>query len=266
LKLRNLTTALVLSALTVLVAGCGSDDPKVVLDEEPVVVEPVGVRANGAYSGTTSTGYQFIAIFLDDDQFWMPFGNRIGGQLYVVGLVQGQLTANNGTYQSAGAKEFATATRAVDVGGRSFEATLSGTLTPATGDAVTFSGSPVAKASHDYAAAASLATVVGAWPLRLMGGAEFVATVDETGAIAATIEGCPLSSGWMRPATSGKNVFDVMLTYENDEENCEDRAGTTLFGVAISLVSGSRRQLFIPLVNGARTIAEVLVGDRALTE
>jgi len=87
-KLKLLCTVTVAMLLTACGGGGGDSAPA----SAPIA------KAEGVYSGTTSTGREFSLLALENDQFYSLVGTTSGGVFFVSSLVEGQGNSNNGSF------------------------------------------------------------------------------------------------------------------------------------------------------------------------
>lgn len=255
--------SLVVAALAGCSDGGGSSAQ---LSGDGTVNPPAGgsTGLQGAYYGTTANNIAFDTLVLDGGRFYVLYGQRVGDALAVSGFIEGSGTSNNGSFSSTDARDFSDGTNT--------PATISisyGTGTGLTGSIFingattatdTFSALPVTS-GYDYATAAKLTDISGNWTLTAVTGEQVPLTIDGTnGNLNASVNGCTIS-GTVTPRTSGRNVFDVSLTFGN--ETACTRPNETATGNAISyLLPDGRRQIVIAGTNTARDAGTALFGVR----
>lgn len=246
-----------LSALAALAAcGGGGGDSNSSSSSSPT--------AEGAYAGTLTGGTSnaFEMVVLEDGSYWALYGQQSNGALYVNGFVQGSGTSANGNFSSANARDFgfvpsvAGTVSATYVAGTS----ISGTVTATGVGAVSFSGTTAAIAPYVYNQPASLAGVAGNWNMSLLTGETAAIVVNSSGAFTGVSSlGCQFS-GSLVPRASGKNVFNVSLTFGGSPCALPNQVGT---GVAVnSAVSGGASQLIVLVTDGSRTYGTGAFGVR----
>lgn len=247
-------SAIFLAALALL-AGCGGGGG----DDAPAVT----AKAEGAYAGTltnvggsTFPSTRFHMLVLENDDVWMFHGS---GSLDVGGVVQGRGLSNNGSFRSSVTKDFIAGPASADTDLAATyvpDTSIEGSLDTPVGDP-TFSGTPMATSTYDYDAAATLTTVAGDWSVSDMDGVATELRVSSGGAITST-GGCAVT-GDIKPRASGKNVFDVELTF--GAAPCKLN-GQSVEGVAIvETQSGGSKLLILGGVNAGRTAGTVLTGS-----
>ncbi len=212
-------------------------------------------RAEGAYEGTTSQGLAFQALVLEDDTLWSIYGPISGGVYYIAGFTQGPVTVNGNQLTSSALRSFTAGGVFPSTLSGSFVAgtSISGTLTTA-GSPDAFTGTTVAASDYDYNAPARQADAVGTWSMPLSGSPVSV-TVTSTGAFTGSMGACALS-GTVTPRASGKNVFNVALTFGGSP--CQ-LPNTSLAGIGIPSQDGASRQLVVAAVDSARNNGVMLV-------
>ena len=223
-----------------------------------------GPTAEGVYGGTLtgSSSSAFQMLVLEDGDFWTLYGVQTTTAFGVAGFVQGSGTSSGGTFTSSSAKDFGFTPALAGTASASFDATaktIAGTVS-SSGRSVGFNGGPIAGSLYNYAAPALLSTISGAWSLTTLANEGVALTVASTGAFTArTSLGCTFSGSFV-PRPSGKNVFNVSLTF--GPSPCA-LAGQPASGIAINypLASG-RSQLVIAGVDAARNIGTAAFGTR----
>jgi hypothetical protein len=248
------TGVLALACATALAAcggGSGGSDPA-----------PFVPTAEGAYTGalTGSTPYKaFQLLVLENGDFWSLYGTQGTSSFNVAGFIQGTGTTGSGSFVSANSKDFGSAPAISVPTNASFDATtktISGTLAAPTG-AVGFSGGPLPASVYNYANPASLATVTGTWAATSLTGEGVNLTVAAGGAFtASSSSGCNFS-GTVTPRASGKNVFNVALSF--GASPCV-LAGQAATGIALAYPLGSgKTQLIVAVTDAGRTVGSALV-------
>jgi hypothetical protein len=249
------TSVLALACASALAAcgggGGGSDTP------------PFIPSAEGAYTGTLtgSTTYKaFELLVLENGDFWSLYGTQGSSSFSVAGFLQGSGTTGSSTFVSANSKDFGSAPAISVPTNATFDATaktISGTLAAPTGT-VGFSGGPLPASIYNYGTAASLATVTGTWATTSLTGERVNVTVAASGTFtASSASGCNFS-GTVAPRASGKNVFNVALTF--GASPCA-LAGQAATGIALAYPTGSgSTQLIVAVTDSTRTVGSALVG------
>lgn len=245
--------------LSALLAGCGGGGGGGSPAPTPA---PVVLGAEGVYEGTVSNGGIHNTLILENDQFFTLYGNAIPGGLGVAGFIQGNGKSNNGTFLSTDMKDFfANGTVVSGSLSASYTAktTFNGSITEGS-STLTFTGtSPLKNSLYVYDTAANLANIVGAWNLSDLKGAATPLNIASSGAFTGSSGGCTFS-GTLKPRASGKNIFDLALTF--GAAPCL-LVGQAANGIAIEYpLSTGKRQLIIVGTNTTRSNGTALLGAR----
>ncbi len=223
---------------------------------------PANSPAQGVYQGTTSSGYSFDAIVLEDNSIWAIYGTRLNGGLSVTGLFNGSGEATNGSFSEI-TEDFPAPGNAPIQG--SFSGTyvpgssVSGTISEG-GRNITVNGTVPVAATYDYNTPAALTTVTGSWNGSLLDGETASITVSSTGNITGTSSGGCSFTGFFSPRASGKNVFDVTIQF--GATPCV-AAGQTASGIGIAYpVSNNLTQLVAGLVTSSGALGTAFFAQR----
>lgn len=215
-------------------------------------------QAQGVYFGTTSTGRAFESIILPNDKVYALYGPAqneylgvnagvIDNTFWMDGFIAGQGTSNNGIY-TANATDYyyggatAASVSASYTAGASFQGSY-----VETGSTATFTGS--VPSGFTFNTPAHLSDIVGAWSGALYASGTGTASVNSNGTFAGSDnDGCSFS-GTVNPDASGKNFFDVAVTFG---PNYCAAANQTVQGVAVDylLSNGVTRQLVVAVNSG----------------
>lgn len=219
------------------------------------------VASEGVWKGTTSTGYAIDVLVLENNQFWSLFGNRSGGALSVIGFNQGSGTVNGSKFTGNFLEVLYTGT--ISTGSLTSNTvantSLNGSATYSNSSTSTFTLSPPANSSYNYNTAANLATIQGNWSGSLLSGAGASVAITSSGAITGVSNGCSFS-GLANPRASGKNVFDVTVTF--GASPCVLPNQTTT-GVALAYATtGNQTQLLVSVLNSDKTTGTVFFAHR----
>ena len=170
---------------------------------------------------------------------------------------------NQGSFTSTNARDFGFSPAVAGVLNATFNTTartISGTVAAPAGT-VTFSGGPMTGSLYNYNTPALLSSVVGSWNLTtLLTGERVMLNVAPNGAFNATSTfGCSFS-GALVPRPSGKNVFNLALTF--GAAPCI-LMGQPASGIAVvySLPTGGAQLIFAG-TNTNRTVGAVAFGTR----
>lgn len=216
----------------------------------------------GVYVGSTSNGYSFNAIVLENNQFWTLYGLLdSAGRLNVYGMGQGDGTITGNAYYSANARDYFYT-------GLVTSGVLSATFAPGVsfnGNAISSNGTTSflatvpAPSGYDYNAPASLASITGFWSGKFIDNNVGTISIQSSGAFSGSSAGCTYT-GTILPRPSGKNIFNVSLTFGGAP--CL-LPGQSAFGIGLtSLLSNNQRQLLIGGVDNTRSAGTALFAVR----
>lgn len=222
-------------------------------------------RPEGIYGGTltASTSPDFRMLVLENGEMWSLYGTETAPGYTVGGLVQGNLTVSGTTFFASDMRDYAVAPATSGTAAGSFSK-AAGTITGnvvAGGVTVSFSGAPIAGSLYDYDTPASLASFTGTWTLDSLDGDNITLNVSAGGVVTATtVAGCTFS-GTAAPRASGKNVFDVNVTF--GAAPCL-LAGQSASGIALAypIAGGAQTQLLVALQNATRLAGNAAYGVR----
>lgn len=210
--------------------------------------------AEGFWSGTLASGVAVSAAILENGETWGVYtsGNLIVGALY------GQ-TSSSGTTLSGTGTAFDVASRSSSNG------TYSGTFTPKStirinsSDGGVFSGTYGTK----YDQPALLSSVSGSFTGQGVSGNSTVQSIplsiaaDGTVTVTGTL-GCA-AAGSLTPRATGKNIFNVSVTFTGT--NCALGDGAVTTGVGYYDVDTKR--LLVLALNAAKTDGFIYIGSKA---
>lgn len=224
----------------------------------------LGPTAEGIYGGTLvgSTSSNFQMLVLENDEFWTMYGTQTSSVFFVAGFLQGTGVSNSGSYSSSNVRDFGFNPALAGTASATYNATaktISGSVAASAGT-VTFNGGPIAGSLYNYNTAALLSSVSGAWPLTSLTGEGISLNVSSTGAFTAISSlGCSFS-GTIVPRPSGKNVFNVSMSFGSSPCVLAEQPAS---GIAIvyPLATG-RTQLIFAGTNTGRTIGTAAFGTR----
>jgi hypothetical protein len=217
-------------------------------------------QAQGFYVGTASSGYSFSSIILPNDKFYGLYGTATGNTLYVYGMMTGQGTSGNGTYTATATDylytgaTFSDTISATDVPGTS----VNGTITE-TGAPITFNGTSLVSSSFNYNTAASVSAISGTWSGTLLDGMTTTVTINSNGAVSGSSSGCSFT-GTVTPDSSGKNFFDVSLTFGGSPCLAANQTATGI-GIEYLRSDGVTHQLLAG-VTASSTLGTVFFAER----
>ena len=255
-------------ATALLLAGCSSGDgakgggnntsPPPPSPEPP----PMDVTtAEGAFAGKmTPRGFRLSLVVLENGDAWGLYENN--GLL--VGFFEGAGVSNNGSYTADDVRDHDFVARVVRHGSLSatyFPAvSVNGHLIPDIGVQSAFSATAAAMTGYDYAQPADPARIAGSWPGFYRNGPESgTVEITPSGAVSAvTSTGCAYT-GTVSPRASGRNVFDVRITF--GAVPCE-LPNQVARGIAIVVDTARGRQLMLAATDATRSFATSFVGTR----
>lgn len=229
--------------LCALVAACGGGGD----DDGAPAPAPAPVPApspEGFWVGRASTGTEVYLAVLDDGKTWGLYqsGN------YIIGALAGE-TSYNGSQLSGSGRDFNLISRTISPG------TYTGTFSAKNYVDVRLSNGSTFTGRYDtsYDQPASLAAVAGTFAGTGVTGTTLpqavTINVSSTGQITApSSQGCG-GSGSLLPRASGKNVYDVSITFQGS--SCALGNDTTVRGIAI--YDSTQRGLWAVAMNNAKT-------------
>jgi hypothetical protein len=218
------------------------------------------VSAQGAWQGTSSTGYTLNLIALENNEMWAIFGNQTTNALLVVGFdkVVGTITGN--TFNGTGREYYYNGTTAAGTVKATITPNTSivGTVSSSIGSA-SFSTTPIPQANFDYNRAAQITDIFGSWTGTLLNGSGAVVSVSNTGNIAGSSGGC-IFSGTATPRPSGKNIFNVSLNFGTVPCALPNQTVSGI-GLAYKTTTG-KTQLIVGLTDATNTIGTAFFAQR----
>lgn len=206
----------VLAAASV-VAACGGGG-----DSSDNGSESAATSAEGFYIGTMAGGTPnyFEQLVLENNEVWLLYGTRAspGAGVALSGLMGGTGTYVGGTLSATAFKDFSGAVPAptgtfsasYKTNSKSHVTSISGAVN-AGGKSLTLTGDSNVS-DYRYSAPASLSELSGNWTIPLAAGASGTVSVNSTGGFSLNVAGCT-GSGTMGARASGKNVFNVTITF-----------------------------------------------------
>jgi len=246
------------AALTLSACGGGGSDN----NSGPPLTPPPAVN-QGVYAGTTSnpSAPAFELLVLEDGAVWSIYGTQTPSAFLVQGFVQGQAGFNAGKVTSSNIRDHGVFPAAAGKLSGTYDATpsVSGQITYPSGT-VSFTSSAIASSTYNYQSAAQLSDVAGSWSVNLTTGETASLTISNTGVVGGVSSlGCNFT-GQVAPRASGKNVFNVSLTFSSAP--CA-LPGQTATGVGLSYPTGSsQRQLIVLVQDTSRSAGVAAFGTR----
>jgi hypothetical protein len=222
--------------------------------------------AEGAYGGTLtgSPFSNFVMVILEDQTFWQAYGRPLVGPIAESGFIEGtgMSTSSTHTFTSTDAADFGLVPTA--------PATITATYTSApsiTGSivydtaTVLFTGaSPIAGTNYAYGTPAQIASVLGTWALVSNAGIATPVNISASGTLTGVdASGCGLT-GSIGPRPSGKNVFDVTLTFAGAPCTVPN---TSMNGIALAMpLTTGKVELLLMAIDSTRTFGYGASGTR----
>jgi hypothetical protein len=201
-------------------------------------------------------------IALENNETYTIFGAMNGSNLLVYGFDQGAISVSGNSLSGT--------FRIYPNGGTSYTGTMTGTAVASTSitgtstmnspGSTTFSVTPIPSSIFDYNKAASISDVQGNWTGTMSSGAAGTVAISNTGVIAGSSAGC-LFGGSATPRSSGKNVFNVSITF--GAAPCA-LAGQTATGIAVDYaISGtSQKQLIVAVQDSSKEYGSMFFARR----
>lgn len=231
--------------------------------DSPALSPPSAVN-QGVYSGTTSntSAPDFQMLVLEDGAVWAIYGTQTSSTFFVDGFVQGDASFNNGQVSASNIRDhgFFPAASGSLSGTYTDAPAVAGQISYGSSGTVTFSANGIANSTYDYQSPAQLSDITGGWTTTLTTGETASLTISNTGAVGGTSSsGCSFS-GQVDPSTSGKNVFEVRLTFTSAQCALQ---GQTATGIGLTYVTtDGPRQLIVLVQNSARSAGVAAFGTR----
>lgn len=246
-----------------LVACGGGDGGSTPTTTNPTTTAPS--TAEGVYAGTVTggTNASFEALVLENGDIWSIYGQNSGSTFYVYGFVQGNGTSNNGTFTAASVKDFSNSpTLSASLSGTysSTAKTINATISYTSGLKSTIAGGPLTNTTYNYNSAPSLSSVTGLWNLTSLQGEGIALSVSSTGALTIVSAGGCRGNGTLSARASGKNVFNISLTFGAAPCLLPNQTVTGI-AVAYPLTTG-QTQLIAAVTDSAHTVGTAVFGIR----
>lgn len=239
-----------LAVSSVLLAACGGGDDA---DDATTPTAPVAATAEGFWVGNSSTGVRTALAILENGETWGVYASSTS----ILGALYGN-TTSNGTSLTGAGSDFNIPSRSVS------SATYSGSYTPKAKINVNTSGGISFAGTYDtdYDRPASLTSVAGNFSGQGVSGSSPVqgvsVNISSTGVVTVpSTLGCS-ASGSIAPRPSGKNVFNVSMTFFGAA--CALGNGATARGIAV--YDSANRELLVLALNPAKTDGFIYVGSR----
>lgn len=212
-----------------------------------------GATAEGFWSGTTTNGWTVNLAILETGETWGVYAS--GGSIH--GALYGN-TISSGTSLTGSGSDFNIPDRTVTPGTYSGTYASKSNITVTTSLGVRFNGTY----APAYDQAASLATVAGTFSgTGVSGGSPVQATsvtISSSGAVSTPVSNGCSASGTAAPRPSGKNIFNVNITFSGT--NCALGHGTNTTGIAY--YDSATRQVVVTALNSARSDGFIYIGSK----
>jgi hypothetical protein len=249
---------ILLALVAALLVGCGGgggSDEGTGIGGVPITTGPSSTPEGvygGALSGSASSDFQ--ALVLENGDFWALYGKDMGSIFYVEGFVQGNGAWSNGSsYTSGNIRDFGfypalSGTLTATYNGSA--KTINGTVSYQQSGVIQFSGGPISGSLYDYEASASLASAMGNWSAMSSLGGSVSVSIASNGTLTISEGGCT-GTGTIAPRPSGKNVFNVSVTFGSTPCLLPNQTATGI-GIVYPLKSG-QTQLVAAITSANRT-------------
>lgn len=236
---KQLATVGLLCTLLAACGGGGSDD---------------GASPEGFWVGKAATGVDVALAVLENGDTWGYYAN--GG--YLVGALAGN-TTSSGSQLSGSGKDFNLLSRTVTSGNYSGTFSARKSISVTLSDGTTFTGNYDAR----YDQPASLAALAGSFSGQGATGTTSAISapiaITSSGTVTMpAVSGCS-ASGTVAPRASGKNIFDMTVTFNGS--TCALGNGAVAKGVAF--YDSTSRTLVGLALNGPKTDGFVYLGQKA---
>jgi hypothetical protein len=215
----------------------------------------------GVYQGTSSNGKTIDALVLEDGSFWDMYGVPSGSALAVQGVATGSSSASNGTFTISFNDFYAPGTTPVSGSGSGTYSgsNLIGTQTE-NGVTGTFNATAPVTTTYNYNTAANISSITGSWSGSLLDGETGTVNILAGGTLTGTSSlGCTVT-GTVTPRPSGKNVFNVSLTFGASPCALPNQT-TSGIGLTYPLSNGTN-QLIVGLVTPSQSKATAFFAVR----
>lgn len=217
------------------------------------------------YEGSSTSGLALTILALENDEVYALYGTGSNSALTVTGFNWAQGASSNGTYTSSTAKDYsytgAVASGSIAasyVANTSFNGTFS-----SNGQQVGFISAPPTNTAYVYNTPANLNTIAGSWSGSTLSGSSGTMTVavnGSSGGLSARFTGNCTATGTITPRASGKNVFDISLTF--GPSPCV-LPGSTASGIAVSYhLANNQRQLVALVTTADHAVGSVFFAKR----
>jgi hypothetical protein len=219
------------------------------------------VQKYGVFAGTSSAGFDTEMIALENGEVWGLYGRAVGGNSFIFGMYQSVGSVSGNSYTASNLKDFyyngvvtPGSVNATFNGSNAWSGTLA-----FPSQNITYSFAREVAATYNYDKAATLSDVAGNWSGHVLDGTAATVSISSNGAVSGTSVGCSFS-GTATPVSSGKNLFNVAITF--GASPCV-QAGLAMNGIGIVVSpSSTTKALYVMYLNTARTYGDTFFALR----
>ena len=205
----------------------------------------------GTWTGNVGA-YILNILILENGDLYSLYGTNSGGIFSVYGFFRSLSTVSGNTLNapysdySGGTSSTGTLTATVQTG-----VSMSGTIANSAGATANFSAIPTSPSSstYNYNEKPNTSNVTGDWTGTISDGTAASISIGTDGSISGSNQGCNFT-GMATPRSSGKNVFDMRVTFDPSSAACA-YPGQSVSGVAFNyaLNSGGKSRQLVALMN-----------------
>jgi len=215
----------------------------------------------GTTSNTSLPEIQMLA--LENGIVWGMYGRTVNGTFLVAGMLNANGAATNGSYAATDLRDYYY-TGQTTAGTVSASYTGAGTWNGSAiypSAAVSFTTQKVAASYYNYDTQAQLSAIAGSWSGTDLSGDPATVVISSTGAISGNSQGC-LFTGSAVPRATGKNIFDVTITFANSQL-CNLPGGSAAgIGVTYPIGGTTRNQLLVGVQTANRAVGDAFIAIR----
>ena len=226
--------------------------------------------AEGFYLGTMTGGTPnyFEKLVLENNEVWLVYGTRAaaGGATALSGPMNGTGTFSGGTLTATAIKDFGVAPAATGTFSTSYKinsksrvTSVSGVVS-AGGKSLTLTGDSNIS-NYRYSDPASLSAASGNWTVPVVSGAPGTVSINSSGGFSFNLSGCA-ASGTMVARASGKNVFNVTMTFGGAPCGFPGAVFSGVAFVAPNSFLSTAGDLRVLIRNSTQTVGFLLAGTR----
>lgn len=246
-RLLALTSILLLSAC----GGGGGESSPVAIAPAPIAPKPA--TAEGLWSGKNSDGLDLAVGVLENGETW----GTVAEDGVIIGAIYANTTSSGTTLSGSGSNfVFGTGVVApVTYTGTFIEKT---TIRTANSSGGTFSGTYISAYDEPASLAAAAGTYVGNGIATGSNPQAIAVSLSPTGAFTTSSSlGCS-ALGQANPRTSGKNIFNITVTFSGT--NCALGNGAVVTGIAY--FDSISKRLLVAALNPAKTGGFIYTGQK----